>query len=608
MNLFSKLLVAAIAVFVPFASFASEGLDIRHTSPNNTMVRVYGTARYLILPVEEAIPDAKIEVLVNGQAVRTIYVRLAQQRVDYTVPFDLAPYTSQGEVVFNVMEAADGFHADPKKDNPHICWREIALSDKFCTDNVERFRPAFHHTPLYGWMNDPNGMFYKDGLWHLYFQHNPYGSKWQNLSWGHSVSRDLVHWEQHPTAIEPDGLGLIFSGSAVVDENNTAGFGKDEIVAIYTSAAASQVQSLAHSSDDGETFDVYSGNPIITTRGEARDPNMFWHEETGRWILVLAHALDHEMLFYSSSDLKNWTFESAFGRGYGCQKGVWECPDLFQLPVRNSNEKKWVLLCNINPGGPFGGSATQYFIGEFDGHKFICDDYADETKWLDYGKDYYAAVTWSNAPDRRRTVLAWMSNWEYAADVPTMQFRSANTLPRELDLFRAPDGHLYAGVKPSPEVETLRGEKRSSGAVALSPKAATFELPEDGICEINIDLNLMKSQTLNIELSNDRGEGVTMLYDLHGTRRQFVMHRQHSGDTSFSDKFPATTIAPIHNRTGKTSLRLFVDRCSIEAFDGDGRFAMTNLVFPSAPYTRLAISAVNGSAHLDKLEIYSLNK
>ena len=614
MNLISKtLIVAAAVVSSSLAAFAAEGLDIHRTAPNNTIIHVTGAQRYVLLPIEEEIPDARIDVLVDGRIAQTFYARLARHNVDYTVPFDLTPYTSQGKVVLNIVEVPDSAeNQQPAQDNlrkkPHVCWKEIKLADSFDTANTEKYRPVYHHTPLYGWMNDPNGMFYKDGLWHLYFQYNPYGSKWQNMTWGHSVSRDLIHWEQQPNAIEPNGLGSVFSGSAVVDTRNTAGFGKDEVVAIYTSAGVSQVQSLAHSSDNGQTFSIYDGNPIITTRREARDPNMFWNEQTGKWNLVLASALDHEMLFFSSDDLKTWKFESSFGRGYGCQRGVWECPDLFQLTVRGTDIKKWVLICNINPGGPFGGSATQYFVGEFDGHEFVCDDYADEAKWLDYGKDHYAAVTWSNAPEGRRTAIAWMSNWQYADVVPTMQFRSANTLPRDLDLFRAPDHRLYLGVKPSPEVELLRGEKQSFSQVQLSSNAVTYELPEDGICEIDLDVNFIKTHTVNIVLSNDLGESVTMLYDLREGRRQFTMHRQNSGDTSFSNHFPATTVAPLRNWNRKNSLRLFIDRCSIEAFDGDGHFAMTNLVFPSAPYTRLTLYTTGGNARADKLDIYSLNK
>ena len=613
MNRITKFLIAAVVAASSFtASFAAEGIDIRHTAINNTLVRITGSQRYLILPIEDDVPDAKIDVLVNGNLVRTFYARLANSKVDYTVPFDLEPYASKGEVLLNIVSEIEPTRPQSpsqlRKRRELVCWRDLSLSDSFDTANVEQYRPAYHHTPLYGWMNDPNGMFWKDGVWHLYFQYNPYGSKWQNMTWGHSVSRDLLHWEQLPNAIEPNGLGTVFSGSAVVDHNNTAGFGNDAVVAIYTSAGVSQVQSLAHSTDNGSTFSIYGGNPIITTRREARDPNMFWNEELGKWNLVLASALDHEVLIYSSEDLKEWKFESAFGRGYGCQDGVWECPDLVQLPVRGTNKKKWVLICNINPGGLAGGSATQYFVGDFDGHHFVCDGYADETRWMDYGKDHYAAVTWSNAPEGRCTAIAWMSNWEYADEVPTMQFRSANTLPRDLDLFRAEDGKLYLGVNPSPEVEALRGRKQSFGPAVLGSEAVSYALPteNDGICEIDLGLNYQNAATIDILLSNDEGESVTMSYDLQ--KRKFSMHRQKSGDISFSEDFPVSTIAPMYTKKAKNgSLRIFIDRCSIEAFDGEGRFAMTNLVFPTKPYDRLTIEARGGKARTEKVDIYSLN-
>ena len=583
---------------------AADPFKIHQLGTSNTLVRITNPARYIILPIEEGMPDAKIDVLVNGNVARTFYARLANNQVDYTVPFDLTPYTAAGEVILNVVMNTRN---SSKEAADYICWQELKLDDRFDTSNVEKFRPAYHHTPLYGWMNDPNGMFYKDGVWHLYFQYNPYGSKWQNMTWGHSTSTDLMHWTQQPNAIEPNGLGSVFSGSAVVDHQNTAGFGKEEVVAIYTSAGTSQIQSLAHSGDNGQTFTLYPGNPIITTKQEARDPNMFWNEETGKWNLVLASAQDREVLIYSSPDLKEWTLESAFGRGYGNQIGVWECPDLIKLPVRGTNQQKWVLICNINPGGIFGGSATQYFVGDFDGHKFTCDTAADETFWMDYGKDHYATVTWSNAPAGRHTAIAWMSNWQYANEVPTMQYRSANTLPRDLDLFRAPDGKLRLGVKPAPEVESLRGTRQTHRPATLSNDGKEYQLPADGICEIDLGLSFQKAQQVEIVLSNDRNEKVVMVYNVGAATKSFVMDRQGSGDTHFSKDFAATTEAPLLSNGKKGTLRLFIDRCSIEAFDGEGRFAMTNLVFPSSPYTKLTLSARNGNARMEQLEIYPLN-
>ena len=410
----------------------SSGIKVEHLGTNNTLVRVEGDSRYLMIPVQEAYDDATVNVVVDGKLERTVYVRLAKSKVDYAVPFDLSPYKGKN-VVLNIVTTQS--RSTVREASEDACWSNFALADSISTANVEKYRPAYHHTPLYGWMNDPNGMFYKDGEWHLYYQWNPYGSKWQNMTWGHSSSSDLINWTSHPAAIEPNGLGSVFSGSSTIDTENSAGFGKDAVVAMYTSAGASQVQSLAWSTDNGETFNIYGGNPVLTLDSEARDPNMFWNPDTKLWTLVLAHALDHEMLIFTSPDMKEWTLQSSFGKGEGAQGGVWECPDLFELPVDGGQNKKWVLICNINPGGPFGGSSIQYFTGDFDGKNFKADTDASgkvPTKWLDYGKDNYALVSWSDAPQGRRTVIGWMSNWQYAAEVPSKQFRSANTLAPSL--------------------------------------------------------------------------------------------------------------------------------------------------------------------------------
>jgi len=584
---------------------ASEGVSIDFLGTNNTLVRVNSQSRYLLMPVQESNDDAAVNILVDGKLEKTVYVRLAKSKTDYSVPLDLKPYKGHN-VVLNIITSQNrGSVREAKED---VCWEDFRVSDTFDTSNREKYRPAFHHTPLYGWMNDPNGMFYKNGRWHLYYQYNPYGSKWQNMTWGHSSSTDLVNWEHHPLAIEANGLGAVFSGSSVIDKDNTAGFGHDAVVALYTSAGHSQIQSLASSNDEGETFRIYPANPVITQETEARDPNMFWNETTGEWNLLLAHALDHEMLVYSSPDLKNWTLKSSFGKGLGAQGGVWECPDLFQLPVNGSAQKKWMLICNINPGGPFGGSATQYFIGDFDGTSFTPDKDASgnvPTKWMDFGKDHYATVTWSNAPDNRRTAIGWMSNWQYAAEVPTMQFRSANTLPREVGLFKASDGQIYASITPSPELEKLRkGVFRHNGNFKVTAKTREFSLPDDGLCEITALISAANADSVRLTLSNTIGEKVVMTFDPSASL--FTMDRTASGISGFSRDFPAITAAPVIDSAGKLSLRLFIDRSSIEAFEGEGKFAMTNLVFPNAPYTTLSISAAGGNAEIHNLKIYSL--
>ncbi|WP_240597805.1 DUF4980 domain-containing protein [Duncaniella muris] len=598
-------MIAATAIGAAGSLRAAErGVEIEHLGVNNTLVRVTADGKYLILPVQESNDEATVNVLVDGKTDKTLSVRLAKSKVDYTVPLKIEDYKGK-KVLLNVVTSQSRSSVREAKED--ACWQNISVSDTFDTSNREKFRPAYHHTPLYGWMNDPNGMFYKDGEWHLCYQWNPYGSKWQNLSWGHSVSRDLIHWEHRPDAvIEPDGLGMIFSGSSAVDRSGSAGFGKDAVVAMYTSAAASQIQSLAWSDDNGETFTKYDGNPVLTLDSEARDPNMFWGAERNVWILVLAHALDHEMLIFSSPDMKDWTLESSFGRGLGAQDGVWECPDLFELPVNGESGKKWVLLCNLNPGGPFGGSATQYFIGDFDGKTFTSD--TDDsgkvpTKWLDYGKDHYATVSFSDAPDGRRTVIGWMSNWQYAPEVPTMQFRSANTLPREMGIFRAPDGQLYVSSTPSPEVDALRGALvKSVSKTSLGSKARTYSIPE--LCEIDMEISPKKAESVEIELSNAAGEKVVMVYDAKSDSLSF--DRRKSGIVDFSQDFPAVTVSPAYTDGDKVGLRIFIDRSSIEVFGKDGRFAMTNLVFPNSPYSRLSVRATGGSARLSDLKIYSI--
>lgn len=588
---------------------AADGVEVSHLGVNNTLVRITGAGKYLLLPVQESNDDAKVSVLADGKIEKTINVRLAKSKVDYFVPFDLDPYRGH-DILLNIVTTQNRSNIREAKDD--ACWKNLTLADTFDTTNREKYRPAYHHTPLYGWMNDPNGMFYKDGRWHLYYQWNPYGSKWQNMTWGHSSSADLVRWEHHPAAIEANGLGTVFSGSSVVDSANTAGFGRDAVVALYTSADVNQTQSLAHSSDGGMTFEIYPGNPVLTLESEARDPNMFWDADNGRWVMSLAHALDHEMLFFTSPDLKEWTLQGSFGKGIGAQDGVWECPDLFRLKVDGSDEEKWVLVCNINPGGPFGGSATQYFTGDFDGKTFIADTDAEgviPTKWMDYGKDHYATVSWSDVPDNRRVLIGWMSNWQYAGEVPTMQYRSANTLPREAGLFRAPDGQLYLSSSPLAELAALRD--KPSVSVRNKPAGGNgrnFPLPgsNGGACEILLDIDSRKAGSVDITISNNDGESALLCYDAKAHTMSF--DRRRSGLTDFSQDFPTVTTAPTFETDGKLSLRIFIDRSSIEVFGNGGKTVMTNLVFPTVPYSSVSVSAKGGNARIENLKIYPIKE
>lgn len=555
------------------ATVNAQALKAQVLSDNHVMMRVPTDKKYLLLPVEESQENDHISVIKDNNLVQYLNVRLAVNKADYYVPLDIQRF-GKGNVVLDIsVNRGDVANSASKSSTSDFAaWKLVKTSDKFDTTNREKFRPEFHHTPVYGWMNDPNGMFYKDGVWHLYFQYNPYGSQWENMSWGHSTSTDLIHWKFEGEAIVPDALGTIFSGSSVVDVNNTAGFGPGAIIAYYTSAGKAQKQSMAVSTDNGMTFKKYEDNPVLVSNiSDFRDPNMFWYDEGKKWILIVSEK--QHMKIFSSSDLRDWAFESDFGEGYGCHDGVWECPDLIK-----TKSGKWILVCNINPGGPFGGSATQYFTGSFDGHKFICDSEPAVTKWMDWGKDHYATVTFSNAPDGRHVALPWMSNWQYANQVPTKQYRSADGIPRDLDYFEYKDTG-YVSVKPSPEV-----------LEAFSRKAQKSLTPA---CRIDVQ---MHGKTV-IVLSNHKGERVVMTYN--ASNETFTMDRTKSGDTSFSNDFASVTKAPTRGKI--KTLQLFIDKSSIEAFDADGKMAMTNIVFPSEPYS--TINVKGGSA-----KVYTLLK
>lgn len=596
MKIKTVLLTLAFAV-APSMMYAEARLKIHHLANEQNIVSVEEAMRYLLLPVQDDAPEAKLCVVENNrQATVIINVRLARERVDYYVPLDLEAFVGRN-VKIDVQGMPQG----------SLCWEKMSLSDTFDTANTEKFRPAYHHTPAYGWMNDPNGMFYKDGVYHLYFQHNPYGSTWGNMNWGHSYSTDLVHWTYAGDAITPDAWGTVFSGSAVVDKDNSAGFGRNAIVAFYTSAKPTpwgdaQMQSIAYSTDGGKTFTKYDGNPVITsTARDFRDPKVFWYAPGKHWVMML--AVGQEMQIWSSADLKDWKYESSFGAKQGAHGGVWECPDLVELPVEGTKEKRWVLICNINPGGPFGGSATQYFVGTFDGKKFT-NQFPTKTKWMDYGKDHYATVTFSNAPDGRCVALGWMSNWQYAAVVPTKQYRSANTIARDLTLYRQ-GGDLLLKSAPSKEIEKARSTKKSVPQFNVSDSYEIASLLDgnDGAYEIEMEIKNNGAEKIAFTLQNAKGENVMMYYDT--ATRQFVMDRSNSGETSFSPDFPAMTVAPAAD-VDDIRLRLFVDRSSIEAFGDGGKFVMTNIVFPAEPYNKMKFESVRGSFTVKKMNVYKL--
>ena len=569
-------LLLLVATAPAMAQKKVEVKNMNFLSSNHCIYRISKPSNYLLLPVQEKAEMCNVKVVDNNNQVKSLNVRLAVNHIDYYVPPALKPHSGSKGLALDIH--VNGTYRNDGDLPGFTCWKNMQLADSFDTTNREQYRPIYHHTPTWGWMNDPNGMFYKDGVWHLFFQHNPYGSQWENMTWGHSTSTDLVNWTFEGDPIEPDMWGTVFSGSAVVDHDGTAGFGKGAVVAMYTSAGENQTQSIAYSNDNGKTFTKYAANPVLTSNTpDFRDPHVFWNEDIKRWNMILAEG--QHMNIYSSADLKDWKLESQFGAEYGNHGGVWECPDLMKMKVRGTDEYKWMLICNINPGGPFGGSATQYFVGQFDGHKFTCESAPEVTKWMDYGKDHYATVTFDNAPDGRHVAIAWMSNWQYANLVPTMQYRSANSVPRDLDLYEY-EGQTYCGVTPSPELAAAR------------PKKAVKTLSE--ACEMVVTLK----GGATITLSNDKGEQVVLTYDEKS--RTFAMDRTKSGLKDFSDEFAALTVAPVHGKLSQ--LRLFIDRCSIEVFASDGTMAMSNLVFPTKPYNRVT---VKGKA---KYVVYNLKK
>lgn len=591
--------VTLLGLFLGMTSVvqADSSWTIRYLVCEQNIVSLDVTEDYLLLPIQDDAPEGKICIVKDNEQKGTLMnVRLARERVDSYVPFALSAYKGQhiSIEIQGVPETA-------------LCWKELKLSGSFDMANKESFRPVYHHTPAYGWMNDPNGMFYKDGLYHLYFQYNPYGSVWGNMHWGHSTSTDLMHWKFEGCAIVPDAWGAIFSGSCVVDHENTAGFGKEAVVAFYTSAKSTpwgdiQMQSMAYSLDNGKTFTKYEGNPILTSsEKDFRDPKVFWYAPGKHWVMIL--AVGQHMEIYSSVNLKEWKKESEFGAMQGAHGGVWECPDLVEIPVEGIREKKWVLICNLNPGGPFGGSAAQYFVGSFDGKKFV-NESPTQTKWMDWGKDNYATVTWNNAPDGRCIALGWMSNWQYANNVPTRQYRSANTLARDLTLYREGQ-ELYLKSTPSVEVKKARGKKVSIPSFKVSEKHEIVNLFEEkqGAYEVEIVIQNAGASKIAFCLLNDKGEKVSMYYDLN--RKQFVMDRSESGKVDFSKDFPAVTVAPV-NVDKELTLRLFVDRSSIEAFGEDGKFVMTNLVFPSQPYVKMCFEADKNGYAVKALNVYKL--
>jgi levanase/fructan beta-fructosidase len=469
-----------------------------------------------------------------------------------------------------------------------------------CQENPEKkpqmskeklYRPAFHFTPKKNWMNDPNGMFYYKGTYHLYFQYYPDNNIWGPMHWGHATSKDMVNWEEHPIALYPDEMGYIFSGSAVVDHNNTSGFGQDgktPIVAIFThhnmeKEKAAQVdvetQSIAYSLDEGMTWTKYAGNPVIENPEirDFRDPKVIWEDNSNQWIMTLA-AHDN-VRFYASPNLKDWSYLSNFGFDKGHYGGVWECPDLFPLKVAGSDEIKWVLFVSINPGGLNGGSATQYFVGDFDGTNFVLDHhFAKDLEnqndfWVDFGRDNYAGVTWQNIQrdNGNKLFIGWMSNWDYAQEVPTNAWRSAMTIAREIGLIKTTKGYRLTSIPVEEAKQTLE-------LFTLNSKTL--------LGNMKLELALDTNKKVGYVLSNDLGEKLEFGFD--PVKQHFYIDRTVAGKNDFSEKFaPYLSYAPRFSEEKTIEGTMILDKTSIELFWDNGRTVMTEIFFPNAPFNQI---------------------
>ncbi len=451
----------------------------------------------------------------------------------------------------------------------------------------ELYRPQIHFTPAKNWMNDPNGMVYADGVYHLFYQYNPMANVWGNMSWGHAISKDLIHWEEKPVALTRDELGDIFSGSAVIDKDNTAGFGAGAMVALYTSAGTAQQQSLAYSTDGGANFTRYAGNPVIRNNDDnLRDPKVFWHAGSGKWIMSLAKGWARGIEFYGSQDLKNWNHLSTFVTPLsGRPELQWECPDLVQMDYKGG--KKWVLIVSVNPGGPILGSGTLYFPGEFDGTTFTADE-REYPLWLDYGMDNYAGVTWSNTGSRL-VMLGWMNNWSYAGDVPCNPWRSAMTLPRELKLVEYDGAPLLCSTVVK-EIEGIAGDWKEVSGAWDAPHA----------CQVRVKLGLEQNSTLTF--SNGKDE--KLVVEVYASERRLAVRRNAStGRADFNGTFSIPAMqAPLCVTGQEVTLDFFIDQSSVEIFTAEGTLSMTNLVFPSSIYNSLQVSGARAEARVRKLD------
>jgi fructan beta-fructosidase len=476
-------------------------------------------------------------------------------------------------------------------------------------DYRQEYRPQYHFSPPVNWMNDPNGLVYLDGEYHLFYQYNPLGNDWGHMSWGHAVSRDLVHWENLPVALHEEHGIMIFSGSAVVDSSNSSGLGTPEnppLVAIYTGHTERlQTQNIAFSVDRGGTWKKYEGNPVLDIgKKDFRDPKVFRHGPTGRWIMAVALPVERKISFYGSDDLIRWNHLSDFGPA-GAVEGIWECPDLFELPVEGSAKRKWVLIVSLNPGAIAGGSGMQYFVGDFDGTRFTARA-SEGPKWVDYGRDFYAAVSWSDIPeaDGRRIWLGWMSNWEYAGSIPTFPWRGAMSVPRALTLIGKGSGFELVQT-PVQELHQLRSQVLQVSNAGFSAVNRRLGGIRGNLFEVEAQFRPGSARELGIAVRVGDGQRTRIGYDAPAS--VVYVDRTESGNVSFHPAFPGRHSAPVSLVQGIVKLHFFVDRSSVELFVNGGERVITDLIFPDGSGLGFGLYEEGGEAEVMNLKVWRLD-
>jgi fructan beta-fructosidase len=478
---------------------------------------------------------------------------------------------------------------------------------------TQEYRPQFHFTPAQNWMNDPNGTVYYKGEYHLFYQYNPFGADWGHMSWGHAVSRDLVHWKDLPLALAEENGIMIFSGSVVVDWHNSSGFcrghGADPscLVAIYSgSSPRLQTQNIAYSNDNGRTWTKYSGNPVIDLHlASFRDPKVFWHDATKKWVMVTALGSGHKVRLFNSPDLVHWTALAEFGP-MGAVAGAWECPDLFPLAVENSpGETKWVLSVSVFPSGLTGGPGNQYFIGDFDGTRFSSEQ--SQTLWADYGKDFYASTSFSDIPqsDGRRLWIGWLNNWEYGKTVPTTPWRGMQSIPRELRLRKFPDGIRLVQF-PVGELSSLRKQHIhiDSRSIESANRKLQKKLVHGETLEILAEIEIGTVGEIGFKLRKGTHQGT--IVGLDAAKSQVFVDRAQSGNVTFAEHFAGRQTAPITIGTERVvQLHIFLDRSSVEVFADHGSSVLSEIIFPLAG-DGIELYAKEGGGRIRFLDIWKL--